>query len=301
MMSSSNITLCCLIHGNNLAAAFPVKINTDKTIGELKKIIKDENSNEFAIVDAKDLMLWKVEIPDDNEDEKIRFLLQYKFEIKTELLGTRYIEDYWTDSPPKRCIHVIVKSPPAVIGHGSLVTNQSTSAVENITRELEKFNLDYPVGTQTSLSSNFSPEFLKIIKEKSEIIKQIMEHEKGSMTAEAEVKIHEDIVFAFNPENLIGGPKSYLIELSKTVNDHLLKYPLVEKTEITVQTWFNELTNALSSRQNNELVVKDKDTNNDSYLNRFMPDFRITKEDGTISLRINCFMKIEYRFKIYPC
>lgn len=113
-MSSFNITLCCLIHGNNISAAFPVKVDNDKTIGELKKIIKDENSNEFFGVDAKDLTLWKVEIPDnDDDDDEIKKLILQDNQ-KTKLLGIRYIEDYWTDSPPKRCIHVIVE-PPAVV------------------------------------------------------------------------------------------------------------------------------------------------------------------------------------------
>lgn len=110
-MSSFNITLCCLIHGNNISAAFPVKVDNDKTIGELKKIIKDENSNEFFGVDAKNLTLWKVEIPvnDDDKEEIKQLILQDN--QKTKLLGIRYIEDYWTDSPLKRCIHIIVEPP----------------------------------------------------------------------------------------------------------------------------------------------------------------------------------------------
>jgi hypothetical protein len=118
IMSSFNITLYCLIYGDNITAAFPVKVDNDKTIGELKKIIKDENTNEFSGVDAKDLTLWKVEIlendNDNDDDNEIKQIILQDIE-KTKLLGIRYIEDYWTDSPPKRCIHVIVE-PPIING-----------------------------------------------------------------------------------------------------------------------------------------------------------------------------------------
>jgi hypothetical protein len=107
-------------------------------------------------------------------------------------------------------------------------------------------------------------------------------------------------VFTFDPKNFLGesnSSKSYFGELSKVINDHLLKNPLVEKTELAVQTYFNELMNTFSSKDKNEIITKD--TNNKSYLNRFMPDFSIHKEDDAISFRFSYFVKIEYRVKLY--
>ncbi|CAB4410222.1 unnamed protein product [Rhizophagus irregularis] len=310
-MSSFNITLCCLIHGNNISAAFPVKVDNDKTIGELKKIIKDENSNEFFGVDAKNLTLWKVEIPvnDDDKEEIKQLILQDN--QKTKLLGIRYIEDYWTDSPPKRCIHVIVEPPTVAI------PNQSTS-IAKITHDMENFSLDNHMNASVpvSLSHNFFPEFLKILKENSEIMKQItlsLEQEKNrkrefekdtseSMIVEAKAEGHNDVLFTFDPQKYFLGEckssKSYLGELSKSINDRLLKNPLIEKTELAVQTYFNELMDIFNSKYKNEIITKGKD-NNQSYLNKFMPDFSILKDDDTISFRFSYFVKIEYRIKLH--
>ncbi|CAG8681364.1 277_t:CDS:2, partial [Paraglomus brasilianum] len=60
----------------------------------------------FANVDAKDLKLWKVEIPDDRDSELAN-------PAYVELLATRDVGDYWTKKspPPKRHIHVIVEPP----------------------------------------------------------------------------------------------------------------------------------------------------------------------------------------------
>jgi hypothetical protein len=102
-----SITLLCLIKGDKIANAFPVHIDSNQLIGDLKKVIKAENQNDFAGVDAAKLKLWKVEIRDDRDDPLSNLSLQDEL----ELLGTRDIGDYWHTSPPKRHIHVIVESP----------------------------------------------------------------------------------------------------------------------------------------------------------------------------------------------
>ena len=56
----STITLSCLVVGENpFENAFPVDIDTNKvkTVGHLKKAIKEEQLHTFANVDAKDLKL----------------------------------------------------------------------------------------------------------------------------------------------------------------------------------------------------------------------------------------------------
>ena len=56
----STITLSCLVVGENpYENAFPVDIDTNKvkTVGHLKKAIKEEQLHTFANVDAKDLKL----------------------------------------------------------------------------------------------------------------------------------------------------------------------------------------------------------------------------------------------------
>src|SRR6185369_3360695 len=85
-----SITLFCLVKGNTSTNAFSVKINRDEPISELKEAIKAKNTQAFANVDAKDLRLWKVEIPDDRDSELANPALD------VELLATRDVGDYWT-------------------------------------------------------------------------------------------------------------------------------------------------------------------------------------------------------------
>ncbi|PKY33153.1 hypothetical protein RhiirB3_344105 [Rhizophagus irregularis] len=63
-----SITLLCLVKGNTLVNAFPVDIDKDRLIGHLKEAIKTKNPQTFANVDAKDIKLWKVSIPGDQDD-----------------------------------------------------------------------------------------------------------------------------------------------------------------------------------------------------------------------------------------
>ena len=102
-----SITLFCLVKGNTSEKAFSVKISRDEPISELKKVIKAENAQTFANVDAKDLKLWKVTIPGDQDDQLRNLILQ----DSDELSAINDIGDYWTTSPPKKHIHVIVKLP----------------------------------------------------------------------------------------------------------------------------------------------------------------------------------------------
>jgi hypothetical protein len=59
-----SVTLLCLVKGNTLANAFPVHIDSD---GDLKEAIKDK-IDVPAGFKAKDLKLWNVSIPDDQDD-----------------------------------------------------------------------------------------------------------------------------------------------------------------------------------------------------------------------------------------
>ncbi|CAG8560630.1 8898_t:CDS:2 [Funneliformis mosseae] len=60
-----------LPRGDVLASAFPVKIDKEETIDELKDVIKEE----IDVPDAKGLKICKVEIPDDNDETLANLLL----------------------------------------------------------------------------------------------------------------------------------------------------------------------------------------------------------------------------------
>jgi hypothetical protein len=101
-----SIMLLCLVKGNTIANTFTVHIDSNQLVGDLKNVIKAEKQNNFAGVDANRLKLWKVEIRDDRDD----LLSNLSLQDEPELLATRDIGDYWPTSPPKKHIHVIVKS-----------------------------------------------------------------------------------------------------------------------------------------------------------------------------------------------
>jgi hypothetical protein len=93
-----SITLLCLVKGNTLANAFPVDIEKYQLVGHLKKVIKAEQPQTFANVDAKDIKLWKVEIGGDHLDDQLGNLT---LNDSNEMLAINEIGDYWTEKPTR--------------------------------------------------------------------------------------------------------------------------------------------------------------------------------------------------------
>ena len=102
-----SITLLCLVKGNTIANAFPVHIDGNSLVGDLKDAIKAKKAPEFDNFPADRLKLWKVMIPGDQDDQLRNLILQ----DSDELLAINDIGDYWPTTPPKKHIHVIVKLP----------------------------------------------------------------------------------------------------------------------------------------------------------------------------------------------
>ena len=58
---SNILELNCWVIGNEPLSIFPVEVASLKTVGTLKKAIKDEMENsQYSDLIAKSLMLWKV-------------------------------------------------------------------------------------------------------------------------------------------------------------------------------------------------------------------------------------------------
>ena len=93
----------CVIE--NISGPFSVDVTADVTISNLKRRIKDQNANILRDVDAIQLKLWRVEIPDDQE---IDFS---SLAPEDELKPTRRINRYWEATPPEEHVHVLVKPP----------------------------------------------------------------------------------------------------------------------------------------------------------------------------------------------
>src|ERR1044072_4371386 len=102
-----SITLLCLVKGNTLANAFPVHIDGNSLIGDLKGVIKESQKPFFDSIPTKDIKLWNVKIPDDQDDLLSRLTLN----DGDELLATKKISKCFPDLPPEEHIHVLVEPP----------------------------------------------------------------------------------------------------------------------------------------------------------------------------------------------
>ncbi|KAG0249364.1 hypothetical protein BGZ95_007572, partial [Linnemannia exigua] len=125
-MTDNHLTLFCLVDGETTSNAFPVEIESSKTIGDLKKLIKTETPDTFSGVDAKDLTLWRVSISvaddnhddndDDDDDEDLPILLDnvLKNDKKRLKAVTQMVTDVFGYRPVENTIHIIVQRPPQV-------------------------------------------------------------------------------------------------------------------------------------------------------------------------------------------
>ncbi|KAG0277039.1 hypothetical protein BGZ95_006634 [Linnemannia exigua] len=111
-MDNNLLTLFCLVDGEATTNAFPVEAESTKTIGNLKELIKTKKTNDFQDVDADKLTLWRVSIPDDDDNE-LPVLLDTMPE-KKKLKATAKLSKVFDTELPDDTIHVIVQRPPQV-------------------------------------------------------------------------------------------------------------------------------------------------------------------------------------------
>ena len=107
----TNITIYCVDHREKAAFAFEVVINSAKRISYLKQLIKETRPEIYAHVNAIQLELWKVNIPDNACIQMLNLREDgvNGFEL---MLPTRIIDRYFPDEPAEEHIHVIIECPP---------------------------------------------------------------------------------------------------------------------------------------------------------------------------------------------
>ena len=108
-MTVNYLSLFCVVDGES--TPFPVEIESTKTIGNLKKLIKSEKTPRFDDVAADELTLWRVSIPVDSPGKRKPVVLS-EDESATELDPMDDISDVFKKTPPKKTIHIIVQRPP---------------------------------------------------------------------------------------------------------------------------------------------------------------------------------------------
>ncbi|KAF9180525.1 hypothetical protein BGZ50_006168 [Haplosporangium sp. Z 11] len=93
--------------------AFSVKVPSSDTVNDLKEPIKNKKLVDFEHVDANNLTLWHVAHPIIAANKHQSALLN-AIDSLTELDPTDDIADVFTETPPKKTIHVIIRRPSSV-------------------------------------------------------------------------------------------------------------------------------------------------------------------------------------------
>ena len=109
--STDIVTIICLVDGEFSEHAFAVDIGKKKLISHLKGEIKNKMPSRFTGVDADQLTLWKINIPDD-DDAALQdlVLIDDEANFTRKLWPTRTIEDALGDLAVRH-IHILVALP----------------------------------------------------------------------------------------------------------------------------------------------------------------------------------------------
>ncbi|KAI8344986.1 hypothetical protein B0O80DRAFT_492022 [Mortierella sp. GBAus27b] len=109
----ADLTIWCLVNGTSSSEnAFSVNVPSSGTVYDLKRAIKDQNTETFKAIDAKDLTLWRVCVANTDDDE-LPILLDSLDEKKKLRPATR-ISKVFTEELPEETVHIIVQPPPSV-------------------------------------------------------------------------------------------------------------------------------------------------------------------------------------------
>jgi Crinkler effector protein N-terminal domain len=102
--------LNCLIRGEDRKRIFPIEIGDDKTVGALRKLIKDNKHPVFDHIPADKLVLWKVSIAIGQDLKKsVGNLL---LEDEESLMPDDDLADVFHKEPPApKRVHIIVDQP----------------------------------------------------------------------------------------------------------------------------------------------------------------------------------------------
>ncbi|TDL19513.1 hypothetical protein BD410DRAFT_830314 [Rickenella mellea] len=104
--------LNCWVQGDNRFSIFPVGISQDSNVGELRDEVKLKRAALFRNIDACDIILFKNNIPDD--DDFLQHASAMNFDPTVALRPTQILrnisESGW---PEEECVHIFVRRPSA--------------------------------------------------------------------------------------------------------------------------------------------------------------------------------------------
>ena len=90
-----------------LGNSFPVDIERTKTVGHLKQAILQVNPNDLKDIDARQLVIYKVEIPDGEDLEQLASQARrQKLEVQS-----RKLSKIFPTTPPEEVVSILVEAP----------------------------------------------------------------------------------------------------------------------------------------------------------------------------------------------
>ncbi|KAG0292197.1 hypothetical protein BGZ96_004431 [Linnemannia gamsii] len=109
-MTNNRLHLFCLVDGEGTSNAFSVKIASSDTVDDLKNLIKSALSPQFDDIPAKNLTLWSVSIPIDDDQDEIPVVLDRVItEGQKKLKSTTRLLQVFDTELPHDTIHIIVQ------------------------------------------------------------------------------------------------------------------------------------------------------------------------------------------------
>ncbi|ORZ05022.1 hypothetical protein BCR41DRAFT_191320 [Lobosporangium transversale] len=123
ILEPTELKIFCIVDGE--ATSFSVKILSNCSVDELKQVIKAAKKNAFKDIDADQLTLYRVSIPDED-----KIVVESEIESKEALtVASRKLRDIFISELPEETIQVFVKPPQRVIGTDSQEKNGRRSTV----------------------------------------------------------------------------------------------------------------------------------------------------------------------------
>ncbi|KAG0277974.1 hypothetical protein BGZ96_002590 [Linnemannia gamsii] len=111
-MPETPLTLFCLVNGFTTSDSFSVKLASNGTVDDLKDLIKDKIPGILEGIDAKDLTIWRVSIPDKDDDDETPIKIDNVPESEKKKLRATNKVSIFGAALPESTIHVIVQPPP---------------------------------------------------------------------------------------------------------------------------------------------------------------------------------------------
>ncbi|RHZ82138.1 hypothetical protein Glove_114g70 [Diversispora epigaea] len=108
---SDNITLNCLVYCDPKKKAFEVEIEKNKSVSSFKEKIKEKLYPQFESIAAKDIVLWKVNVPFGENTMKVDIVLKNDKDTGVQELShpTKKIGIVFTENITDDSIHVVIE------------------------------------------------------------------------------------------------------------------------------------------------------------------------------------------------